>query len=302
MRKKIQNFIFKKYKVFTLSFLLSLSGLSGAPALAARVYVTTPSGVTAAGDVIPVEVLIDTEKTSINVVEGTVTLQAAKSDIEMREVNVAGADFTLWTRKPSWVKESQTINFVGGEPGGINGTDKLLFRMFMIPQSKGEIKVIPNVTAFANDGKGTVVAVAATPMTITVSSREATSTDQWRDTVSSDNTPPEILSAEIGRDASLHDGQLFLVIRAEDSETGIDHIEVKEGDRDPVRSGNEYVLQDQDQSTKIIIAAFDKAGNVQLLEISPLQKSIGRYVLGGIIIGLVVIISAIILRRKKKDV
>ncbi len=253
------------------------------------------------GDMVPIDVLLDTEGASINVVDGSVMLESAKSDVEMRELSVASAGFSLWTRKPSWSKETQLITFVGGEPGGVSGSGKLLFRMFIIPQSKGQITVVPHITAFANDGKGTEIPVARSVMSFMVGEKTTTTTtDQWRNIVASDNTPPIIISAEIGQDPSLHEGQLFLVIRAEDAETGIDRIEIKEGDRDPIRSGSEYVLQDQDQSTKIIIAVFDKAGNVQLLEISPLQKSMRLFIVVGTLIALIGITSVILIRRKKK--
>lgn len=303
MYVSVHHYMLKKKNVLIAVALVSVLSCFSlvTQVFAATVYLTTSAENISAGDVVPVDVRLDTEGSSINVVEGSIVLESEKRDVEMRELSVAGADLALWTRKPSWDKAIQSVSFVGGEPGGINGDNNLLFRMFVIPQSKGQLKLVPEVMVYANDGKGTVIPVAKTPLSLVVEEGNTSSTDQWRDTVAGDNTPPTIVSAEIGNDDTVYEGKLFLVIRAEDDESGIDRFEIKEGDRDPVRSGSEYVLQDQDQSTKIIVAVFDKAGNVQLLEISPLSKSTRTYVVVGIIIGAVAIISVILIRRKKKN-
>lgn len=290
------------YKIIFIFFSFVGCFFLGSSVFASNVYFTTPSTTIAVGDVVPVEIRLNTESISVNVVEGSIALQTSKQGLEMRELSVAGADVTLWSRKPSWDKNAQSVTLVGGEPGGFNKSDALIFKMFFIPESEGQITLMPDFKIYANDGKGTVVPVSITPLSFTVVEQGATPKDEWKKTVATDNIPPELLSAEIGQDVSVYDGKLFLVIHGEDSQSGIDHYEVKEGDRDPVRSGTEYVLQDQDQSTKITIAAIDKAGNVRILEMSSVSKKINPYYLYSILGFLVIIIISvvIILRRRKK--
>jgi hypothetical protein len=299
----VRNYLLKKKNILITT--ISISVLSCfflvTHAFAATVSLTTSVENIAVGEVVPVEVWVDTAGASINVVEGVIRIESS-GDVEMRELSVAGADLSLWTRKPSWNKENQSVSFVGGEPGGISGEEKLLFRMFVIPQREGEMKLVSEIKAYANDGQGTLIPIGATSLSRMIKDQEGVSRDGWRDTVAGDNTPPTILSAEIGSDPSLHEGKLFLVIRAEDAESGIERFEIKEGDRDPVRSGSEYVLQDQDESTKIILAVFDKAGNVQLMELSPLQKSFNRNILySGLIFGVILALGiTIAIKRKNK--
>lgn len=275
----------------------------GSNVFASNVYFTSPSTTIAVGDVVPVEMRLNTENTSVNVIEGTVTLQSVRNGVEMRELSVAGADVTLWSRKPSWDKNSQSITLVGGEPGGFNKNDALIFKMFFVAESKGQVKLVPDFKIYANDGKGTSVPVSINPLNFIVLEESDVKKDEWKNTVAGDNTPPEVLTAEIGQDMSIHEGKLFLVIHGEDSQSGIDHYEVKEGDRDVVRSGTEYVLEDQDQSTKITIIAIDKAGNSRVLEMSSVSKKINSYYVHTVVgfLGIIIVsVVILILRRRKK--
>ena len=292
-------------KIISIAAIASLAGslFFSTNVLAATVHITSPSENISVGDVVYVDVRLDTQNTPVNVVEGTLTLQTPGHDIEMRELSVAGADLTLWPRKPSWSEDTQTITFVGGKPGGFNSDNEFLFRIFFLAKNKGEVTFVPDIQAYVNDGKGTLLPVTVTPLVLTVKDGTTPPKDGWRDVVASDNTPPEILSAEIGKDPSLYDGKLFLVIHSEDTQSGIDHFEVKEGERDPVRSGSEYVLQDQDQSTKITVTAIDKAGNIRILEISPLQTNhrVWWYTGSVLLVTILIVITLVMIKRRTKN-
>lgn len=232
-------------------------------ASAATVYLRAGTASISAGDTAILEVRLGTEGGSYNVVEGTVKLEAAPGTFELRDLSVAGSDLSLWPRKPSWDERSRTISFTGGMPGGVAEDDALLFRIALAVAQPGRVTVAPaKVTAYANDGTGAAAAVSVQPLTLQVGEPSGAPRDALRDVVASDNEPPRFVAVNVGSDPSVYDGLLFLSIEVEDSQSGIDHLEVAEGTNPPVRTGGEYVLQDQTRTRPVTITAYDRAGNV----------------------------------------
>jgi hypothetical protein len=87
-----------------------------------------------------------------------------------------------------------------------------------------------------------------------------------------DTTPPEAFILEIGQDPSLFEGKYFLSFATQDKMSGIDYYEIKEGKRDFKKATSPYLLEDQSLGKKVIVRAFDKAGNYQEAEIKPSYK------------------------------
>jgi len=87
-----------------------------------------------------------------------------------------------------------------------------------------------------------------------------------------DATSPEAFRLETGRDPSLFEGKYFLSFATQDKMSGIDYYEIKEGKRDFKKATSPYLLEDQSLGKKIIVRAYDKAGNYREAEIKPSYK------------------------------
>jgi hypothetical protein len=61
----------------------------------------------------------------------------------------------------------------------------------------------------------------------------------------------------------MYGGKKFLSFPTTDTESGIAYYEVQEGGALPVRTGDQYVLVDQERGQIIIVTAYDVAGNAR---------------------------------------
>ncbi len=112
-----------------------------------------------------------------------------------------------------------------------------------------------------------------------------------------DITPPEPFEAKIGRDSSIYDNRYFIAFSTTDKTSGIDYYEIKEGKLDFQKAVSPYLLQDQKLSSKIIIRAFDKAGNVQESKIIPQKKISWLWIILGL---LIILFSVIIIKWARR--
>ena len=87
-----------------------------------------------------------------------------------------------------------------------------------------------------------------------------------------DVTSPKEFTLEIGQDPSMFGGKYFLSFATTDKTSGIDYYEVKEGKQDFKKVSSPYLLEDQSLGKKIVVQAYDKAGNYQTAEIKPPYK------------------------------
>jgi hypothetical protein len=253
-----------KFWVFSLALLLIFSFSD--KAMAAFVYPTAQSQDIVAEDKFLVSLKFDTEGKNINSLEGLVGVYSSDGPVYIRDVNLGGSDFSLWPNKPSVSqgKESSSISFVGGIPGGLNKKDAMLFTISLTAENPGEVFIVPvSLTGYLNDGKGTPTAVNGNQLKLIITKANRPLRDEWQQVITADTEPPLPFSIAIGQDSSIFDGKKFISFMTTDRQSGIDHYEVKEGDRGPVRSGTSYVLQNQDQLEPITVFAFDKAGNMQ---------------------------------------
>ena len=252
--------------LFFLVFLLSAKYVS-----AAELSLSSDSKDVNIGNTIAVDVLINTEGESINVVDGNITIPNGLDLIEIKELSSANSALNQWVRTPSWSKKDGTISFIGGLPGGLNQKSANLFRIFFTARSLGQVTFSPSdIKVYANDGKATLVGVHSTSLTININKADNSSVkDALQTTITKDYKAPTDINVDLGQDASLFDGQKFINVSATDSDSGIAYFEVKEGNREPVRTSSSYVLQNQNNLEPIIIFAFDKAGNVSKKILSP---------------------------------
>ncbi len=274
---------------------------------AATVFVDTNSNEFGAEDKKILNIRLNTEGKNINAIEGLVGIYSPDGPVYVRELSVGGSDFSLWPNKPSLStsKGNVSINFVGGVPAGINKKDALLFTIALTAENPGTVYIAPvSLVGYANDGLGTPLTVNGSDVTLTVTQGQIVPKDEWKEFVNTDTQPPLPFTINIGRDPAVLEGKWFITFNATDNESGIDYYEVIEGDRKSVRSGTTYVLQNQNLSEKVIVTAFDKAGNKRsaLWQTSSLNAAFFDRIMIGITLFLLVIIivGTIYHTRKRK--
>ncbi len=287
----------KLNKIIASLFLFSVVFIPGT-IFSASLSVSSGSAVSA-GDTSIIEVYLNTEGQTVNSVDGSITVSDSyQGNFEIKDVSLTNSAFTMWPRRPS-LEEGHKISFVGGVPGGVNGSRLLLFKLIVKINKSGEFKITPgSIMVYLNDGLGTAVEVKKDVLTINVSDSKGSPVDKWEEIIAKDNTAPDKFEVVLNQDINLFEGKKFLSFETTDAESGVDYYEVKEGSYPVVRSGTNYVLIEQEKDLKVVVYAYDKAGNFQVATFD----SRGPINWLGIIVVVLVVVFArrIILKIKRK--
>lgn len=285
--------------------LMSLVLLFNTPvANAAELYSTAATKRVQVGDAVVVDVRLNTEGKQLNAVEGVVHVQGGIAKIS--DISLGGSVLTIWPRPPvaQTTAEGIDILFTGGVPGGFTESDALLFKVIVTPEKPGKIVLQPEqVVSYENDGQGSKVLASTSSFTLTVAEGGGTNTNSWEQTVTSDAVPPEPFTISLGQDNSVYDNKKFISFNTTDTESGVDHYEVVEDARPPVRAESPYVLRDQ-HARRVAVTAYDKAGNAQLstLQLASERTMLPLMVYVGIALGAlcILIVLVFIVKRRKK--
>ena len=239
-------------------------------ASATNVYFETAKNTVSAGDTFIVKVKIDAENKDVNSVEGDIVLESQNNNFVVSDSIIAQSPFTLWPQPPFLLEDNKTISFVGGVPGGFN-LDKInLFNIVVKTIEEGDIEFSPkNIIVFANDGQGTKLSVNVRNLTVKVVPNDTGSvaSNEWIDLINQDKESPSLLLITLGRESSMFEGKTFAFFTAIDNQSGIDYYEVSEDGEPAIRSGNMYVLRNQDDSRtpNLVVTVYDKAGNKKVV-------------------------------------
>ncbi len=294
MKKNLTHFLFG-----TGVFLLTPVFVFGAV-----MSISTNSKTISVGDTIIARVIIDTEGKIINSSEGEISLDSLSDIYEVKDLSVAGSDFTLWLRAPVLSTDKKTISFTGGVPGGLSSRNLKVFSIILEAKKSGEVVLTPqNISVFLNDGKGTTVATKSQNITLSIGLNSGgQAINEWSDVVLNDKISPQSFTVSLGSDASLFSGKTFIAFNAVDNESGIDHYEITEGSLSPVRASSPYVLQNQKSRDVITVAAYDRAGNMTVSAYDGKDRSLPYNIyIGGVAVLFVVLFIGIYIMRKKKN-
>ncbi|MBC7074092.1 hypothetical protein H5T58_01750, partial [Candidatus Parcubacteria bacterium] len=190
---------------------------------------------------------------------------------------------TLWLKFPEIDQKNGKISFIGGIPGGYcslnaqKDTPNLLLKVAFRPKksSKGIafVEFEKDSEVLLNDGKATPAKLSFKEAKFEIFSQfPETPKKEWEEELAKDTVLPEPFEIEIHRDPSVFEGKYFIVFFTTDKQTGIDHYEIKEGERDWKLAKSPYLLEDQSLKSKILVKAVDKAGNERIVEFNPYQK------------------------------
>lgn len=224
---------------------------------AAKIFIDQPEKMTADNTYL-IKVALDTEGKEINVAEGI--LRFDKSS-EIISINTGGSIFDLWPRKPSLA--SGKISFTGGTTAGVYGPNLKLFSIAVKPTKPEIIKIsFEDAAVYLNDGKGTKIIAASSPLEIKVLPAQKKD-NELVSLINEDKNPPAPFKIDLGRESSVYEGKYFISFYATDKESGVQRYEVKENNLPMVRSGNVYILQNQELSGQVEVKAIDNAGNIR---------------------------------------
>ena len=240
-----------------------------------------------------IEVRMNPNGVPINAVEGTIGLfGSGLSAISSIIVETGGSALTLWPSIPEYSSSEKVIRFTGGTPETFSG-DVLLFRMRIFSKKPGEITTSwLGGSAYQSDGVGTREGISSRSLTVSLAQNEPNQINA----ASIDSTPPRFEDIEISQDIDAYDGKYFLSWNAIDDISGIARYEVVEGTTTTEVNNGVYVLHDQERKTKIIVIAYDHAGNSTSIKVSARYNTLGIIVVGVVI--MLTLLGVFIIRRR----
>ena len=274
---------------------------------AAILYLEPSTGEYQPGDTFLVEIKIDTEDECINVVEAN--LSFSQDILQIVDFSQGQSILTLWVKQPEINQESGLISFSGGIPAGFCGripgdpeaSDLLGKIIFRVPgfrvgepgENIATIKFLDTSQVLLNDGLGTKAELTTKRAVFTILAEVSEpSKDEWQKELEEDTILPESFEIEIHQDHTVFEGKYFIIFSTTDKQTGLDHFEIKEGEKDWKTAQSPYLLEDQELKSIIKVRAVDKAGNERTAEYIPEipKKPFPYWIIILILIGIGVIV------------
>ncbi|MFH1455271.1 MAG: four helix bundle protein [bacterium] len=217
-----------------------------------------------------IDLNINTEKENINAVEGKIIF--LPDYLELSEIREGNSVVNFWVEKP--VFKDGEIVFSGITPGGYILDKGLIFSLIFKAKKQGNSLIkIENGNALKNDGNGTKSILKTSDLQINISGANQKQEDKTLEII--DKEMPDTFQPEVSQDSSMFDNQWFLVFIDQDKGSGIDKYEVKESKYNLfdfskwVKTESPYLLIDQELQSNIFVKAYDKAGNVRIVKLSP---------------------------------
>lgn len=211
------------------------------------------------------EVVLDTEGAEVNAIEGV--LAAEGGTVRVEGVEDGGSFISFWLVPPT--PTDTEVRFSGVVPGGLEGSELVLFRVIAEGVRVGTGTVALAATALLNDGFGTALPLAGAAHAVTVSDVVPRSVYEAHDTI-----PPEPFTVVAARSPA-PDAGWIVAFAARDGETGVAYYEVQErlwGSVDETaweRAENPYVLRGTFRMHHVFVKAVDRAGNSTVAHLPP---------------------------------
>jgi hypothetical protein len=254
------------YTKFTFSLLFLLTAFLATPvAFAAVLSLENNTDIIQVGDVLSVQIVLDTEGVQVNAVEAQVNY--SKEELEFLNVLDGDSAINFWIQKPE-LKSEGAVSFSGITPGGVNGHDITVLTLRFEAKKEGVGRMaLENAQVFLHDGLGTKAEVKTVLFERNIQGQSIASpiVTQYIDIEA-----PEIFSPTITTDPDIFDGKKFLVFSTQDKGSGIDFYEVKEGEFGSYEQAiSPYEIKDQSLSKKISVKAVDREQNEYVAVIYP---------------------------------
>lgn len=288
-----------KYILSTFLFYIALFAVCGATrAYGAEVTFAVVPTPTEGDTATTIEVRIDAENVALNAVEGIIAFLGA-DEITSVVVETGGSLLSLWPITPHYSEEDRAVRFVGGSPAEFLGKGTL-FRMRIFSEKSDDLTLSwVGGAAYRNDGMGTAEPITARSLTIALSSGEPDIINP----ASFDTKPPYFDAVYVTKDTDVYDGKYFVSFHASDDVSGISHYDVVENQiTTRVESNGLYVLQDQERTSKVVVIAYDQAGNSTSLKVPTRYAWVQNAIFIGVLLLIIIITMFLIFRKKKRNV
>ena len=290
-----------------LSFVLV--SISVLPANAASLNLISPVSEIGIGQRIYVDLMLDTEESDINAVQGTINFPG--DILKFDSLNDGDSIITFWVERPHTL--SGQLVFSGVIPGGFSGVlspyyqgarpGKIL-RLYFIAKTNGSALIkLTDAKVLLNDGKGTEADLKISNFRFAI---HETPLIETRIDTKEDVESPEDFRPEIVSDPNLFNGKYVLVWIAKDKGSGIDYYEIAE-ERGSLTlnyaellwqtAESPYILKDQKLKSYIYVKAVDRAGNIRIVYLPPSYVPWYKKPLVDIIGGLVLLIVLLLTAR-----
>lgn len=278
-------------------------------ASAATINVTVDNSAPPAGQLVQVNVTLDTQGANANAVQAEITFPPDLFRLE--KINDGSSAVSLWIGAPT-ASASGTIDLAGIMPGGFSGADGELFSFELRALTAGPGAVqVASATVLANDGAGSPLPVALGSATISVSPATTSTPGTPPTAPPVDYSAPNPFTPQIVSDPDIFNGNYFLVFATTDSGSGIDHYEVLEvpsgASERPFSSWqvatSPYLLKDQALSSDIYVRAVDHDGNFIVVKVParyPYAQLDYWEPLGIAILVVIVVLSLFIWMRRQR--
>ncbi len=205
-----------------------------------------------------VEARIDPKGESLNAIEGSVGILGEGAEkISLVVVETGGSAFSLWPVVPTYSEKEKIIRFTGGSVVPVT-EESLVFRMRIFSETPNDISVSwLGGSLYRNDGEGTAVGVSSRSLAVSLTEAEPNQISAS----SLDFIPPHFEALEVSSDPDVQEGKYFLSFHATDDVSGILKYEVVEDQYTTEVTDGIYILRDQERKSKIVVIAYDQAGN-----------------------------------------
>jgi hypothetical protein len=271
---------FEKLPLFVL-FLGIVLAFGIRSASAAQLIIQSDSNQVENNQSFNVSILLNTNNTDVNAVEGTLIFP--KGMFDLKDISDANSIINFWIqplkKDTPCTTNTCELHFTGIIPGGYNGENGLLLSALVQATDMGQgTFTLKDVKVLQNDGLGTALPVSVNPLNISIGK-----SGQVSPTSSTliDPNPPESFQPEVGRDPYLFNNKWFIVFSTQDKGSGMAYYQVTETRTNIgvnqrllrwVTAESPYILRDQALKSYIYVKAVDKAGNARIEMIPPKYK------------------------------
>ena len=233
------------------------------------------------GDSFQVSVMLDTKGKPVNTISGAVSVPTDK--FQIFDVRYGSSIVSLWVERPVINAAAGTIAFTGGIPGGYNGSSGPILSFGLKAKATGQSALaFDGIKILLNDGMGTeAVNVTAGKLALLISAalpapkteeKTAPLPAEGQYTPPPDTTPPENFMPMVSRHPSVGDNRYFVSFFAVDKDSGIARYEIEERpwliekltralNGAPQAAESPHILQQQWWASRVMVRAFDQAGN-----------------------------------------
>lgn len=249
-----------------------------------------------------VDVTINPDDQAINGVEGTISIVGDNLRFIRAENGKSFID--LWVLPPKETNPNQ-IKFAGVSSFSFSGVidpfnqetklSGIVTRLYFMANKPGESQfILSGASVTLSDGKGTKIDLPTAYSPLMIESRLEGITSKIKDT-----TKPN-LKAQVIQNINLYENKYILIFTANDKDSGIKKVLIKEGDKEWSEITSPYLLEDQTRQSQIVLKAINFSDLERIIKINPIIYKKFSFLQIFIIIIAIILLSLFIKNKRNK--